>query len=251
MYSWSSKRKLIYVGSIFTVLFLFIFVPFIFRSYKKPTCFDGKKNQGELGVDCGGRCVARCDLQIIKPKVLWIKSFEIVDGVYSAVSLIENPNINVRTGDITYVFRLKDQSGAVLSEIKGKTFIPNLRTLAIFESGFRTEKKPQSADFEFIGEALWEEDETVPADIAVRSKTLSKLDITPRLDVKVENKSFRDIERLEIVAVIFSSSKEAISASRTFIDNFEREDVEDIVFTWPLPFKEEPITVEIFTRVIP
>jgi len=250
MYSWSSKRKLIYIGSIFAVLFLFIFIPYIFHSYKKPTCFDGKKNQGELGIDCGGGCTLRCDLQIIKPKVLWSKSFKIVDGIYSAVALIENPNTNIRTDNIAYVFRLKDRSGVVLSEIKGRTFIPNLRTLAIFESGFRTERESQSADFEFIGEALWEHDETVPADIAIRSKTLSRLNKSPRLDVKVENKSFRNIEKLEIIAIVYNPSKEAIGASRTFINNFERDDVEDIVFTWPLPFKEEPATVEIFTKVV-
>ena len=250
MYSWSSKRKLIYIGSIFAVLFLFIFIPYIFRSYKKPTCFDQRKNQGELGIDCGGPCAVRCDLQIIKLKILWSKSFEIVNGVYSAVALIENPNINIRTDNLAYIFRLKDKSGGILSEITGRTFIPNLRTLAIFESGFRTDKEPATADFEFIEGALWKHDETRPADIAVRSKVFSKLDNSPRLDVKVENKSFQNIEKLEIIAIIYNSSKEAIGASRTFIDDFKRDGVEDIVFTWPQSFKGEPAIIEIFTKIV-
>lgn len=248
MNNWSKRRKLMYVGTIFGILFLIIFVPLLFKLYKKPTCFDGKQNQRESGIDCGGPCLAICTPQIRIPEVTWTDSFEISDGVYSAVAIIENPNINVSTKNINYIFRMRDRSGSVLAEKKGSTFIPNIRTMAIFESGILIDGEPLYTEFEFEEGALWQKDESIQPDVALRSKSFSKKDTSPRLEARLENKSFEDISRLEIVTLVYDDTGNVIGTSRTFVDSFLSDAITDIVFTWSKPFLDDPVDAQFFMK---
>lgn len=237
MLEWSTKRKLIYLGAILGVIFLFVVLPLIFSFYEKPTCFDGDKNQNESGVDCGGSCEKICDFEVIDPVVSWSRVFKISDNVWSAMAYVENPNINAKTESINYVFRLRDSSGNLLMEREGSTFIPNKRVVAIFEPNLRPESGvPARADFEFLGKGEWKKDSMPPLEISIRNQRLSRLEDSPRLEAELENQSLVNIPRLEVAAIIFDGEGNALGASRTFVDNFSRGTLRDIVFTWPIPF---------------
>ena len=238
MLDWATKRKLIYLGIIFGVIFFLVLVPIFVFFYDDPTCLDGVKNQGESGTDCGGPCSKLCSFEVETPKVLWSRSFKLSQGFYNAVALVENSNINAGTNLISYVFRLKNSDGTVLAERSGSTFIPNARgVVTIFEPDFRVGEEVVSTDFEFIGEAEWQKDGIPSPDIIVRNHLLSRGTSSPRLDAKIESQEIAKIPRLEVVAVIFDGSGTPIGSSRTFVNNLESGKVTDLVFTWPLPFE--------------
>lgn len=218
------------------ILFAIVFTIYFLISYNKPNCFDGIKNQNELGVDCGGLCVRLCPFQVAEPIVLWSRSFEVSPGVYNAVAFIENPNSNSSSEKFSYVFRLRDQTGVVIAERAGESSIPNNRIMAIFESGIRTDREIIRTDFDFTNELVWNRDLSVLPDVSARRMVLSREDTSPRLDVQIENREIVDIKQLEATAVIFDGSGTAIGASRTFINDFKKNSIEDIVFTWPNPF---------------
>lgn len=90
---WVAKRKLFYGIFSIVALVLVIGVPLFFVLYKTPTCFDGKQNQNEKGIDCGGVCTRLCSSDIANPIVLWQRSFVVTDGVYNAVAYVQNPNV--------------------------------------------------------------------------------------------------------------------------------------------------------------
>ena len=80
---------LIYLAiiAIFSLVIYFIFKP-------EPSCFDGIKNQGEEGIDCGGSCQKKCEKKINYQK-LEVKSIEMADdgqGAKDVLIKIYNPN---------------------------------------------------------------------------------------------------------------------------------------------------------------
>ena len=52
-------------------IILIVGLPAFLLLYKAPTCFDGKQNQGEGGIDCGGPCVKLCPSAFLPPEVIW------------------------------------------------------------------------------------------------------------------------------------------------------------------------------------
>ena len=69
--SWAQRRKATYIISLLFILISIISVILYLALNKKPTCFDGIQNQGEVGVDCGGSCVILCRVQYTNPVVIW------------------------------------------------------------------------------------------------------------------------------------------------------------------------------------
>jgi len=85
------KRVFILIVYMFLFsLFLFV-VYFLFKA--DPSCFDGKRNQGEEAIDCGGPCVP-CS-EIIKLQPIEVESVEWVydiENKYDVVAKVVNPN---------------------------------------------------------------------------------------------------------------------------------------------------------------
>src|SRR5882724_10820804 len=92
MFSWSTKRRLLYSGTL--ILLVAVSVAFIFFKffYSAPTCSDGVKNGDESGIDCGGSCRNICTSDTLSPVVYWSKAFNISGDNYSVAAFVENPN---------------------------------------------------------------------------------------------------------------------------------------------------------------
>lgn len=241
---WSVKRKLIYLSGLFLFLFVVIFSIYFIFSYQKPTCFDGRQNRGEIGIDCGGPCSRLCSFEVKNPIIHWSRSFEVSPGIYSSVAFIENPNINASAESASYVFKIRDGLGNVLAERSGVVLIPNTRTIVVFEPNFEISGEVSRTDFEFTSEIIWHKDETRPSEIFVSRNFLSREESTPRLEAQIENRSIFDIDRLEVVALIFDGNKNAIGASRTFLNDFKKDSQETLIFTWPKPFEVQEFVCE-------
>ncbi len=85
------------VVSIFLALFSLVVFSFFFFFGADPSCSDGKKNQGEEGIDCGGPCKS-CRGEFEGAKELEVTSVELVydrENFYDAVLKIKNSNKDV------------------------------------------------------------------------------------------------------------------------------------------------------------
>ena len=108
MSTWGTKRR---NTIIFIILAFFLIIAGIISFalfYEEPTCFDGKRNGNEIGIDCGGSCELLCELQIIEPLVHWTRYFEVVPGVYNVLAYLENPNVTDGADRVDYIFKLFD-----------------------------------------------------------------------------------------------------------------------------------------------
>lgn len=72
----------------------------------------------------------------------------------------------------------------------------------------------------------------------------------PRLNVEIENTQLTAAEDVEVVATIFNTFGEAVTASQTYIEDISPRSTQDIIFTWPNPLTRTIKSCSISTDVI-
>lgn len=241
MISWSLKRRLTYI-TIFLVFIAVVGGWFGFVNlYEPPSCFDGKQNDIEAGIDCGGACQYLCSFQVSEPVVLFSRSFEVVPGVYNAVAYVENPNLDVGNRSIEYTFTLYDSRNNIITERSGRTFIGVGQVSPIFEGAIETgDSIPTRTILELVDNGKWEQmrAQTI-LPFVVRNKVLENASSLPKVRAELENTSVIDHQDVEVVSVVFDANENAIATSRTFVEKLPKKSSVPIVFTWPQPFATE------------
>lgn len=237
MLSWSAKRKTLYALAFVTGVLVFIAAPTAYVVYRPPTCTDGKMNQAEQGVDCGGPCVNLCQEKELEPIILWQRSFEVGPGAYNVIAYVQNPNVSSAAIQVPYVFRLYNASQELISERTGKVNLPPNRSLPIFEANMPSGKQiPARVSFEFRSKPYWIRQQSVFPDVRINNITLSREQTVPLLSAEIENKELTTYDRVPVVAILYDLAGNAVAASRTIIDSLEGQSAQEIVFTWPKPF---------------
>ena len=251
MASWGTKRKIMYagvfiilLGGIFTGLFFGVF-------YKKPTCFDGKQNAKESGIDCGGACRKVCEAEAIAPVVSWARAFETSAGVYNVAAYIENPNINSTAREIPYIFRLFDESNILVYERKGKTDIQQGSTFVVFETNINTgNRRAKYTFFEFTETPDWQITSTslVSDNLRVKSQNLDQNSKPIKFQAVIENLSLKTINDIEVTVILYNDLGNAIATSKTILDEIGREGEAIASFTWD-KLEENATRFEVVTKV--
>lgn len=214
--------------------------------YESPQCFDGAKNGSETGVDCGGACTRICAAEVVPPRVVWAKSFRVVDGQYNAVAYIENRNQSAASPVVGYTFTLK-QGSTTIAERTGRTVLPPGSTYPVFEG--RIAVPPGASPTETVL-TLAPVDVWVPAVVGrdqfrTTDITLSGADASPRLRAVVENTTITPAREVEVVATIFDAEGNPVTASQTLVDELPGQAEREVYFTWPEPIAKTVRTCEV------
>lgn len=253
MLTWSEKRKLYYTSGIIFAFLILIGLPLIFFLYKPASCSDGKKNQGEDGVDCGGKCAILCSADSIEPIVYWQRAFRVSSGVYHLVAYVENPNVRSMAIDSHYEFKVYDGNNILLAEQSGTITLPPKTTTPVFESGIRTgEGIPARVTFEITEPINWK---MVGQRDAPKIRILSReFDYTsgfPRLTAIIENQSPYTIPAFDVITVLFGRDGNAITASKSLVDKIGPESEAEAVFTWREYLSGEVAKIDVIPILYP
>lgn len=233
---------LVIAAVIFAVAFL------ILLSLNKPDCLDGKKNQGEENIDCGGPCEP-CVGEIKNLIVHWSKAFKLKDGKYEVASLIENPNIFAGISSAKYKFNIYDSNNVLIAVKSGETFINPDEKLLIFEGNLDIgERVPKYVFLEIDSNIKWKRIEDEKPQLAVSQKQFLNTELFPRLVVKIDNKSLMPAENILLSAVLYDNDQNAKAISITKIDYLSGDSGKEVIFTWPEIFPEDPVSIEILFR---
>ncbi|MEI7719607.1 MAG: hypothetical protein WCI89_00115 [bacterium] len=231
--SWSFRRKLLYAGvsgCIVLLLLLFVWVKFFTAA---PTCFDGKKNGGESGVDCGGSCTLVCSSEARAPVVLWARAFPNGQGIYTAAAYIQNNNIGKIARNVSYTFQLFDARNILVVEKNGVTDLPPMQTIPIVEPNISVGNRTVAHTLlTFSDVPVWES--VLPDQIP--SFHTSNENFTPdgsSLTATVQNVSSLDESGVAAVAVLFDKDGVARAASKSLIPNLLHKTSAQVYFTWP------------------
>lgn len=255
MNHWSTRRKRFVLLIIFLSLVVLIGVPTAFLFYDAPTCSDGKVNGDEEGIDCGGSCELLCPAESLPllskgdPRVI-----EVVPGFYEVVALVENPNVAGTADRARYTLKLFESSSVTpVKTISGDTYVPKSATFAIFEGPFDLgEARPTRATLEWDRESLeWRRDVSSEPNMSIRNLDLKGENDKPRVTASLVNNSLERVENIELVVVVRDPGLNTVAASKTVVESVAPGASAPIIFTWPAPFSEENVSVEILYRIFP
>ncbi|OHA59069.1 MAG: hypothetical protein A2571_03480 [Candidatus Vogelbacteria bacterium RIFOXYD1_FULL_44_32] len=245
--SWRRRRQF---SLIMTVVLFFALVGGVFYYFKKPnpSCFDNKKNQTELGVDCGGTCAKVCQTETVALAVLWTRVFEITPGNYSALAYVENANRQFGLPNFTYEFILTDAEGGEITRATGQTFANPKERFMVFSANISAPAgKVARAFVEFPASLVWQRLTKSELKLEVKRKDW-QMAPTPNLTAEVLNGEVRDLRQIPVYVVLSDKNGNAISASATFIDEIKGLTATNIYFTWPLPLVENPTFFDFYAH---
>lgn len=250
MTSWASKRRFTYIALIAGFFILVLAYPAFSLLYKAPSCLDGKQNQDEAGIDCGGSCELLCAFEATDPVILWSKSLRVESGLYDAVAYIENPNVAAGIYSAAYRFTLYDDGGILIAERVGNTFINPKERLAVFEGRIDTGKRiPTRTFFEFVGPLQWVEAERKLPALSIQNQVFEDDNIRPKLRAEIVNNALDAVDAIAVTALIFDEDNNIIAVSKTEVDNLIPQSSKIISFIWPQPLQNKAIRIELIPRV--
>lgn len=247
---WAFVRRVQY-GTGFS-LFLVLVCTLVYMQflYVAPSCLDQRQNGDEKGTDCGGACTRICAFEAIAPEAKWARSFRVSDTQYNAVAYIENKNRVAASPEVHYTFTLHDAQG-LIAERKGTTILPPDSVYPVFEARIDTQGRVPTQTFITLEAVdMWLPAESGRDQFTITDRKLSEADASPRLETKIRNNALTEADRVEVVATIFDANGNALTASRTFIDDFAPRSEETAVFTWPEPIAKTVRSCEVPTDVM-
>ena len=244
-----AKRFIIAFTYLSIVIALGLFVYFTF--IKAPeTCGDGKKNQNETGIDCGGVCTTVCEENVVG-EALEIKEVAFVSGgvgVYDVLSKVYNPNDEIGALSFQYVFILKDASGNILAEKSGTSFILPQETKSLMELNIPLTGVPATVTFT-ASNAEW--------------KRFSGYQDKPQINIYqrrydqissgagfgeayglVSNESPYDFRSLSVKVILRDEAGKLLAVNMTEMRSVKANEERDFRLLWPAAFPGTVATVE-------
>jgi Mg-chelatase subunit ChlD len=160
-----------------------------------------------------------------------------------------NKNRIAASPEVRYTFSLFDADG-LITERSGTTVLPPDSEYPVFESRIYTEGRVPTQTFIEIEPAdLWLPAAVGRNQFTVTDRQIFDADGTPKLEAKIKNNALTEARKVEVVATIFDAKGNALTSSRTFVDNFEARSEQTAVFTWPEPIAKTVRSCEVPTDV--
>lgn len=246
MATWSEKRKLIYATGFVVVIFGLIGVPAFLLLYKAPTCFDGKQNSNEVGIDCGGRCTKLCQNAFLNPIVSWTRLENVTPGIYNVATYIINPNTEGEAKDVPYRVTLYDNQGMLISDSKGEVTLPPHRNTLAFSGLIKVGKSiPTKALFEFTSLPDWRKKTDQLSSISVIDKQYTEGNGGSSLMIILKNDGLQPLSKISVFAILYDNLGNAVGFSKTVIDEILPKAVTIAPFTWNIDRQGEVVSIEV------
>lgn len=233
--SWSGRRQLLYIAVAAVVVAAVGAWGYEAFFTQAPTCFDGKQNGDETGVDCGGGCALVCAAQAHDPIVLWARAFATGSTTYTAAAYIQNNNVGAGARQVRYAFELFDAQNSLIIERDGVADLPPIPTIPIVEPNITVGNRVVAhVQFSFTDTppAVWQK---IPA-TAYPALAVSQLNLSPdasELSATLSNNTLNTAKAVSVAAVLFDSSGVARAASKSDIGTVPGKSSQPVVFTWP------------------
>ncbi len=228
--SWRLKKQILYLTFFFAFLFLITF--YFYNSLQKPSCFDGKKNQGEEGVDCGGPCPVSCEVKDLLPPKTETFPEIIYDQSIDLLGLVKNPNQNWALKDVLAIFYVYDKFDRLQNKVTaGKVSIlpREARYIAVLNLD-RPKYQIGKIELKLVYDRTnWKklEFESLPLSL-VNQRIENRLFLT-----EISNPTERFFENLELIVRFFDQEHKLVGVSKSLIEKVPAFETVSVSLTLP------------------
>ncbi|NTW90066.1 MAG: hypothetical protein HGB37_04130 [Candidatus Moranbacteria bacterium] len=215
-----------------------------------PTCTDGKKNQGETGIDCGGRCGA-CP-EVFNPEPFVIREAVAVPGnsasEYDVVAKVYNPNDTIGASEIRYDISLRDTGGKEIGRVSGTDSILPQETKTLLTISVATTGTPASVDITFR-DAAWQrfsgyQERPKLSLYRTRFDKLSSGPFYGEVFGTLRNDSPFDFRAVTVKVILRNAAGMPIALNQTEVNTLLSGDIRDFTLRWPKAIPGEVAVVE-------
>jgi len=233
------KRSLIVLG--YLGLFAVVGLAFYFWLTPKATCSDGKQNQNEKEIDCGGSC-APCKINYAEKELIVGEKAFVSGGnnTYDVVVKVSNPNDAVGATSFHYVLNLKDATEKVIATSEGDDYILPADSKYVVQIGLSTLDNtiPTQAEF-MISDATWSQlGKAEKPQISVYDRKFGPDfgGVSSKAEGLIRNESAFDFKKIKLVVILRSENGEVLGVSSTEKDNVRAGMESGFTLTWPYTF---------------
>lgn len=251
MLTWRHQRQAVTI-SIITFFVLVIFGWIAYTVYPAPTCFDNRKNQQEMGIDCGGSCIP-CALKSPKPvELFWARVIPVRQDIYDVVAEVRNVNEVLGAPVMDYEFTLFDDFG-VIAQRSGSTFLFPQERIHIVEADLRTTRKPVRIELRVLN-AKWQiaRVEEIP-NVLVERRDYRVIDENGRKKSSVEasilNRTPFDYKEFQVNFLVLDSAGNALGVNRVLVENLGAHSRKTVISIWPEELKGDVARVDVEPRI--
>lgn len=226
----------------------FLAVILVATLYDTPTCTDGKQNQDESGVDCGGACQYLCRDDTLSPTVLFTQALQNGEGRTDVIAEVENKNASAAARAVPYTITLYGTDQSLIQQVTGTLDLPPAERVPVFVPGIASGKQPVASAFLDIGEsapkwfALQSDPRALPQ---VSTPVLGSSTTTPRIEAVLGNGSVAALTDVRVVVLVRNETGNVIAASQTILSSIPAQGSATAIFTWNEPFPEAPALIEV------
>jgi len=235
------KRAVIIL--VYIVIISIIWTAFYYLFRAKPTCNDGKKNQSEENIDCGGPCQKCESIPPIENLIIAEKHvIQAGSSKYDALVRIKNLNSLFGVANFEYSFDFFDGGGKLVAEKEGSSFILPAEAKYIFAFNATLKEKPERFDFR-IKSFRWQKFSSYEEpDIPVFQKEFSFVSSGSgfaELKAKIQNRSGYDFRKITTRAVLRNLQGEPVAINETNNNDVTTNEEREIIFNWNDPFSQD------------
>ena len=243
---WSTRRKIIYAFAVFITISAISFYLLKDIIFPVPTCFDKKQNGYELGIDCGGICAPRCTSEVEPLVVLWTQALKVSNDTYDIVGMVSNKNIDNASRGISYTFTIYNKEGKVIQEIKGDTIAPVGGDFPIIHQSLVLQQVPHTITLKLQDGIHYKVNEKPTSPTLSITNDRYEAGAIPRVYATVKNNKRTTITNLPVIVVLFDENNNAYAVGGTIIPRLDKEQSEEVSFTWDAPLPSIPIRIKVY-----
>lgn len=250
--------KRVSIVIIYLLLFSLIAWALYFKFKDDPSCSDGKQNQTEAGVDCGGPCKP-CP-QITKLEPLQIKDVEWVHDTerrYDLIAAVWNPNDVFGAAKFRYRANIVGADSAIIdqSEWKDNFLLPGESKYLMVQS-FGTDALPvdnvsKKVVFEIDADSIvwqrfkdFEEPNLIVNNSRYEQTTGGEVGFGKALGTVI-NKSSVDFETVKVRVILRDDFGNLLATNSQIMNTIHAGEVRDYVIVFPNKFVGNVVDVEV------
>lgn len=200
-----------------------------------PTCTDGRQNQGEQGIDCGGPCANICIPSTVRPIVISQPPviFRSTPQGISILAEIQNPNPAYAAESVPYTFKIYGEGDILLREVSDVSYMygGEIKYLGVFNLPYPSVQSVELA----IGSPTW-----VPADSLKKPQvTIQNMQATTtaqgvEADGRFVNNDTVGLSNVTVFAVFYDSLGRPAGISKNEFLDVAPGDVQEFSVIYPL-----------------
>ena len=245
---WAARRKLIIMIIVCAFIVAFVATVLISVLYKTPTCSDNVRNQGEIGVDCGGPCPYLCSSQVLPPTVIFSKALDNGLGRIDLIASVQNKNLTAGAKDVPYHVTLYSSDQSLIREFDGTLDLPAGATVPVYIPSVATVRQKVIGAFLTIADFaprwfnMTTDQRAVPTVVqTVRGGSIN----APLVQAVLANQSGGALSNVQVIVFVHNTSSDVIAASQTIVPSISAQGRAVASFTWNSRFSDTPASIEV------